>query len=663
MLHRPREHVLEEESRRAFDSAFPSEWVVRPQSPDYGLDAEVQIFKNQTATHLRFLAQLKSTDSSSKSDNSIKYRFSCRHLLYYIDSTTPVMLAVYDAKRKIFFYKWVQSFFSELTELEKLSLHSQETITLHFEEKLTSERHQQIERELRHLYFATGLRPVTLGPLRIELNINTSSQTAPSTQAPNKETLNRELHQWLSRTKSNQSIILVQHEADVTIEFQLENNKLALNHHGLNQHIELPLPLDINTSFEKNIEDLAFFYKVLISFLASIAGFSGTACSLVSDLITHERKLQSSPGLYFLQPAFASLFARSGHASDALDLAELLLSNGHADAATILATAAPIQGMNFVQAQRYRRFLKSVVDIETFPARKAAAHYNLANSLRNTGHHREAIAHYIQAAKFDEGYFSRSYWWGEFAGCLYMTKRRRLALFYYNAAKSMGETRIPVGALIADVLLHLGKFKEAVEAFDEHIADGNSLSAEFTLKNWLAAFLSSKFGNTRRRINTALRSAQKAYSLPMETQLSALEEALRLDPLCDFAWHNYAHFKSKEDPDNTPAYWLAAAILSPWNIETQVNGFASLQAEKGKGALVLESALLAEIHRINAPALREELRKRALDRSGGDVQEAERNVQSTMELARLSEKMFATQSPDAPFNWRLLSPPTDGNKQ
>ncbi|WPB80905.1 DUF4365 domain-containing protein [Archangium violaceum] len=647
MLHRPREHVLEEESRRAFDNAFPSEWVVRPQNPDYGLDAEVQIFKNQTATHLRFLAQLKGTDSSSKSGKSIKYRFSCRHLRYYRDSTTPVMLVVYDAKRKILFYNWVHRIFDELTRDEWLSLHSQKTITLQLRRKLIPGQHQQAEKELRHLYFQAGLHPTTLGPLKIGLKISDSSQNTSRSPSPEQAHLNRALHQWLSSTNSNQSIILEQHEADVTIEINLNDKRIILNHPGLDIHLDLPIPFETSPNAENGVKELLLFFKLIISFLASIAGFTEAARNMLSDLITREEQLHSTPATYFLQPIFASLFAQSGHASDALDLADFLLNSGHIDAATMLASAAPMQGMNFVQAQRYRRLLKSVVETETFPKRKAVAHYNLANSLRGTGFHREAITHYVQAAKFDAEYYSRSYWWGEFAGCLYLTNRRRLALFYYNAAKDTGEASAPIRALIADTLLHLGRFTEAIKSFDEHIAAKNYFSAEFALKNWLAAFLAEKFGNVRRRINEALRAAQKAYSLPIEIQLPALEAALHLDPLCSYAWNNYAHLKSEADPENRPAYWLAAAILSPWDIEAQVNGFAALQAEKGEGATILRGALLAEIHRINAPALREELRKRALNDSGGDTQEAERRVQWMMDFAQQAEKMVTVHRFDA----------------
>jgi len=63
MPRRPREHQIEDESRRAFEAALPSRFVYRPFSPDYGLDGEVEEFdEDELATGLRFYVQLKATD-------------------------------------------------------------------------------------------------------------------------------------------------------------------------------------------------------------------------------------------------------------------------------------------------------------------------------------------------------------------------------------------------------------------------------------------------------------------------------------------------------------------------------------------------------------------------------------------------------------------------
>ena len=44
MPNRPRSHQVSDESRRAFETALPGQWVPRVQQPDYGIDEEVEIF-------------------------------------------------------------------------------------------------------------------------------------------------------------------------------------------------------------------------------------------------------------------------------------------------------------------------------------------------------------------------------------------------------------------------------------------------------------------------------------------------------------------------------------------------------------------------------------------------------------------------------------------
>lgn len=49
MVKRPRNHVLETMSFRAFEDCIPPEWVVRSHFPDYGIDREVEIFPVERA--------------------------------------------------------------------------------------------------------------------------------------------------------------------------------------------------------------------------------------------------------------------------------------------------------------------------------------------------------------------------------------------------------------------------------------------------------------------------------------------------------------------------------------------------------------------------------------------------------------------------------------
>ena len=56
MSQRPRSHQLEDESKNHFRQIIPKAWVYRDVSPDYGIDAEIEIFNEHgESTGLQFL--------------------------------------------------------------------------------------------------------------------------------------------------------------------------------------------------------------------------------------------------------------------------------------------------------------------------------------------------------------------------------------------------------------------------------------------------------------------------------------------------------------------------------------------------------------------------------------------------------------------------------
>ena len=65
MAKRPRQHILETESKKAFSFVIPSDWVINTPQFDYGIDEIVQIFEKQQITPYSFSVQLKATDDLS----------------------------------------------------------------------------------------------------------------------------------------------------------------------------------------------------------------------------------------------------------------------------------------------------------------------------------------------------------------------------------------------------------------------------------------------------------------------------------------------------------------------------------------------------------------------------------------------------------------------
>lgn len=105
--HRPREHVLEGLSRRAFEAALPAEWVVRAVEDDYGIDREVEIFLDGRATGLMFKVQLKASDRVSRSGPS--YRVTTDQIAYWNSLDVPVLIVYWVVETQSLYGRWAHT--------------------------------------------------------------------------------------------------------------------------------------------------------------------------------------------------------------------------------------------------------------------------------------------------------------------------------------------------------------------------------------------------------------------------------------------------------------------------------------------------------------------------------------------------------------------------
>ena len=104
MPKRPRAHQLEEESWKAFNNVIPNYWILRKPQPDYGIDAEIEIFEQLgSSTGIMFLAQLKGTDTKT-----LSLSLPLETLDYYKSLPMPVLLVRYYSPSKELYFRWVQ---------------------------------------------------------------------------------------------------------------------------------------------------------------------------------------------------------------------------------------------------------------------------------------------------------------------------------------------------------------------------------------------------------------------------------------------------------------------------------------------------------------------------------------------------------------------------
>ena len=106
MPKRPRAHRLEYESRQHFRELLPEGWVFRDETPDYGIDGEVEIFDNTgNPTGFRFHVQLKATDRPDSSFAS-QVRLRRETVDYYLSLSRPILLVSYHSGSQRLYWRW-----------------------------------------------------------------------------------------------------------------------------------------------------------------------------------------------------------------------------------------------------------------------------------------------------------------------------------------------------------------------------------------------------------------------------------------------------------------------------------------------------------------------------------------------------------------------------
>ena len=96
---RPRQHVLETESRRFVEGILPSEWIINTGQSDYGIDLIIEIVEGTNVTGAQLLMQLKSTDRPNITKGDL-ITYSCKTstLRYFLSRSEDVIFVVYDAR-------------------------------------------------------------------------------------------------------------------------------------------------------------------------------------------------------------------------------------------------------------------------------------------------------------------------------------------------------------------------------------------------------------------------------------------------------------------------------------------------------------------------------------------------------------------------------------
>jgi len=130
-MKRPKQHVIDTQAQSLFERSLPSEWVIRPMVPDYGIDYEVEIVEGSLLTGFTFYVQLKGTLSPRYADGSLRLPFEVEKLRYYSERVNmPVIVLVADLANQTCLWLYAQRYIREVLRSSNPHWYSQGSVTL-----------------------------------------------------------------------------------------------------------------------------------------------------------------------------------------------------------------------------------------------------------------------------------------------------------------------------------------------------------------------------------------------------------------------------------------------------------------------------------------------------------------------------------------------------
>lgn len=563
---RPRSHVLEAESRLAFEALLNGwGWGFEPVTLDYGLDGRVEVFTSERASGLLFFVQLKATDTANL-NQALAYAADVDHLQYWLTLDIPVLLVRYVATTRQLFVRWVTAF-EEPRHLRQ----GQKSLTLHFssDDELTPETGR--ERLLRSLYSFRQLTAPTLQfKLAIRVDIDADVPYRPELLAHLKIAMDSSVDFYAVRS-------------DFLIRVRISANAILIEIPDIYQRT-VPFPalptLDV-------VPHLPYDALSLIGLALADFGHVREGGRIVLHLI-HQARLPLSPsGFHWLTTVVsqARLWDESvAAARRCLDASDLdATQHVLACLLPLLHTASPDEKAHLIQE------LRNVVDSARRMDQRgvaAAMSFSLANILRSAGELGGALGALQDAAELDHTYPDRYNWQLELGRVSFLSGHFSAAAVAYQEAyrllqdvPSLMEQAHHALLLAADALLLDGRYEQAGAAWTQLLTDHPYSSEEFYLKEWLADFLVRQgFTSQHRQVEASWEAVRTALALAADHAdvPRLLEQGLQSDALNPEAWHLLAVVMSGQRNDAVPEFLLAAAVIDPDQLEGTVDALLML---------------------------------------------------------------------------------------
>lgn len=542
MPQRPRQHELESASVRAFSSMLPPSWTDQPRTDDYGIDRDVEIFENGSATGLRFGVQLKSVESV-KRNPSVRIRLST--LQYWRSQADPVLLLLWDASTGRAWSIWQH-------QIDTYGLKpGAKAITVKFSEPhlWDDSTHAQWRFEVE----AWRARAVSSRHLPLPLVCVGSGSIGPLSAGRIVQAVRRyaRAHSRIFALGDKSSPLRV------TVRIQPETTIVELSGAPSNviHHENTP---DIPSSMQPRIEgDMAATAMLAVAMQLHRVNLHSEAAHVIASIADDCDQLHGQA----LYDAIAILGLAGDYATSEkiLDRARRVDPRGVFPGVMALALHSDSEGADAAALRMYSRWAEE----EEARGHSAEAAREIYNCALYVGSAPARLALLEKSAALDPGYRLRDYWWKDLGGALFLCDRFEESATAYETAVKLGADPW-VSRLRGDALLFAGRYADSLKELDEALVSVEARDAEYRLKARAFGYVSRMQG-----VEAQARSPQAARSVVFaedhektEDPLRAIEAALRLDLLCAPALYYLGHHRL-DAGERAVELLLSAALLDP----------------------------------------------------------------------------------------------------
>jgi len=585
MPKRPKQHQVEDLSIIAFKSKLPREWVYREKDKDYGIDGEVEIFdKDDSATGLIFLVQLKSTDSMDKNKQQ-RVQLSNESINYYKELELPTLIVRYVEKTDTIYYKWAYKIdrYKMKKDAKSFSFLMQEN------EEWNSETSALLHNELEK--FRKIKKTNTLLPLNIYLDfkftkfLNCNSSTVKS-----------HIREYI-QDKLN-FIDIVSNYEDAFCIVNMSKDILSTNIIGSAGNIIH----DYHIIDYKSIEN--FVPNIFIAITMNLFELGKGTDAL--KIIKHFVSLEDLP--IFLEQIDISLYLIEHliamHEEQEAFKLWLLLSDN------VKEEIKPYLNILLVKTKSldtYEKFLEEEIHISIKNNDNLLTGtfcYNLANILHNNNRHKEAIKYYNLALKYNKNYCKRDYIYKEIAGSLFLLRKYNSASKYYKFGIELKE-ELKTIILYADTLMMIGEYKQSLEYMEIYFDKKTDVEEEWILKSFILEFLMEELN---------IPSQKRSYEQAMQTDILAkvatekvseedLLSVLNIDALSPLAWYNLGQIYLKQKNFERAMFgFLITGLINDLDLEAWYNAF--ICAISSEGIILLEPILRVGYYKVGEEFIR-----------------------------------------------------------